>query len=428
MSFWQAFHYKHIITATLGVLFVGTAYGETAGRVNFIAGEVTATGTDSKQRPLYKGDLVKAGDKIETTAKGRIQIRMTDGGFISLRPNSVFVIEKYSFSKDTPEQGAVFFKFLQGGVRAISGVIGKVNKNNYQFNTPVATIGIRGTDYSTTLNNDVLKVTVSQGQIKLSTDIGSVDVNEGQSYEARQGQAPSPSSTPVEIENLETEEVVNVDASRAAGSLVSTTAGAGIAGSLARPKLESFASYNQFLQAMYVFKKAEEDAKSPKLAVKLPTNPNNLPELTASMAAGSQGTGDVIDGADSLDNTSDLIAAGLLNKSEEENLALTRSNFNNFPLKAIDSTNLGSSSIVGIFESGFYTDMNTIDDQLMLKFSIAASTPNYTSLTIDSTEKFYFRIIERLMSTEFLGNQLQVFANASDFNKAYIEVILRECE
>lgn len=40
-----------------------------------------------------------------------------------------------------------FFKLLKGGFRAVSGLIGKVDRNAYRISTPVATIGIRGTDY-----------------------------------------------------------------------------------------------------------------------------------------------------------------------------------------------------------------------------------------------------------------------------------------
>jgi hypothetical protein len=40
-----------------------------------------------------------------------------------------------------------FFKLLKGGFRAVSGLIGKVDRNEYRISTPVATIGIRGTDY-----------------------------------------------------------------------------------------------------------------------------------------------------------------------------------------------------------------------------------------------------------------------------------------
>lgn len=46
-----------------------------------------------------------------------------------------------------PPGSRAFFKLLKGGFRAVSGLIGKVDRNEYRVDTPVATIGIRGTDY-----------------------------------------------------------------------------------------------------------------------------------------------------------------------------------------------------------------------------------------------------------------------------------------
>jgi hypothetical protein len=64
----------------------------------------------------------------------------------------------------------------------LSGAIGKANRLNYQFKTPVATIGIRGTDYSTTLNNGEMLVTVNKGGVNVGNDIGDANVQEGESY------------------------------------------------------------------------------------------------------------------------------------------------------------------------------------------------------------------------------------------------------
>ena len=84
-----------------GMLLTGSVFAGTAGRVNFIAGEVSVTSLDNSTHTLYKGDLINAGDKLETSKNGRLQIRFTDGSILSLKPNSIFSVEKYSFSRDT---------------------------------------------------------------------------------------------------------------------------------------------------------------------------------------------------------------------------------------------------------------------------------------------------------------------------------------
>lgn len=173
---------RYFVSAMTGMLLTGSVFAGTAGRVNFIAGEVTVTSIDNSTHTLYKGDLINAGDKLETSKNGRLQIRFTDGSILSLKPNSIFSVEKYSFSRDTPEQGNVVFNFVRGGFRTISGAIGKVNRMNYRMNTPFATIGIRGTDYSASVKNEKVFVTVTDGKVHADNEAGNTDINAGESY------------------------------------------------------------------------------------------------------------------------------------------------------------------------------------------------------------------------------------------------------
>ena len=115
---------RYFLSAMTGMLLTGSVFAGTAGRVNFIAGEVSVTSLDNSTHTLYKGDLINAGDKLETSKNGRLQIRFTDGSILSLKPNSIFSVEKYSFSRDTPEQGNVVFNFVRGGFRTISVATG----------------------------------------------------------------------------------------------------------------------------------------------------------------------------------------------------------------------------------------------------------------------------------------------------------------
>jgi len=75
-------------------------------------------------------------------------LRMVDEAVIALRPDTVLRIDTYYYRPDQldgSERG--FFFLLKGGFRAITGVIGRNNKLNYLVTTPVATVGIRGTDH-----------------------------------------------------------------------------------------------------------------------------------------------------------------------------------------------------------------------------------------------------------------------------------------
>lgn len=111
------------------------------------AGEgLAAQGKDGSIRHLKSRSSVYEGDTIITRTHGA-QIRFSDGSLTSLRPETKFKIDTYSWKgkADGSEKG--FFNLIKGGLRTITGIIGKQNKQNYQMKTPVATIGIRGTEY-----------------------------------------------------------------------------------------------------------------------------------------------------------------------------------------------------------------------------------------------------------------------------------------
>lgn len=175
-------------------LMSSTVLAETAGRVSFVTGDVTATASNGDTRILRRGDTINGGDKISTRA-GRLQIRFTDGGFVSLQPNSVFGVDEYLYTNRKPEESSLFFSLLQGGMRTITGVIGKVNKQSYKVRTPVATIGIRGTGYRARLDdNGGLLVSVGSGFVHVENDGGSITAGAGQNISIP-GAASSPRLT-----------------------------------------------------------------------------------------------------------------------------------------------------------------------------------------------------------------------------------------
>lgn len=161
-----------------------------AGRIDFAFGTVTAISADGVTRKIAKGSDIFSGDSI-TTTDGRVQIRFTDGAYVALQPNTVFKIDQYLYEgkSDGKEKGS--FSLVKGGLRTITGAIGKVNKQNYEVRTPTATIGIRGTAYSATQSEDGLIVTVTQGLVSVSNQGGSMTLGAGQSALVR-----TPSSGP----------------------------------------------------------------------------------------------------------------------------------------------------------------------------------------------------------------------------------------
>lgn len=117
-----------------------------AGQVEAVAGQVTAAGADGAIRALGKNDPIYSGDIVSTGPNSRVRIVFSDKGVIFLRPSTRFVIKTYQHSGD-PEKDTSKFSLIRGGFRSVTGAIGKSNTKNYKVDTPVATIGIRGTDH-----------------------------------------------------------------------------------------------------------------------------------------------------------------------------------------------------------------------------------------------------------------------------------------
>lgn len=157
----------------------GQAAAEVAGRVSFVTGNVSVTASDGSTRALRRGDAINGGDRISTNS-GRLQLRFTDGGFVSLQPGTVFGIDEYLYANRKPEESSLFFSLLQGGMRTVTGAIGKVNKQSYKVRTPVATIGIRGTGYRALVGPRGLIVSVGSGFVNVANTRGDVTAGGGQ--------------------------------------------------------------------------------------------------------------------------------------------------------------------------------------------------------------------------------------------------------
>ncbi len=120
------------------------------GRVVWVKGNLKATMVNNEQRLLQKTSVIYLQDVLTTDATSQAQIVFTDGSLITFYPNTKFEIAKYAFdpSKKKGSVGSYFMNLIEGGFRTITGLIAKGNPKDYQVNTPVATIGVRGTDYA----------------------------------------------------------------------------------------------------------------------------------------------------------------------------------------------------------------------------------------------------------------------------------------
>jgi hypothetical protein len=172
-----------VLLAACTLSFLGSvhlAQAAPAAVVEFAIGNVSAVNSAGVSRSLNKGAEVQAGDTIDT-GTGRAQLRFSDGAYISLQPNSQFRIDEYNYSGKSDDSERGFFSLIKGGMRTITGLIGRSHRRNYQVRVPVATIGIRGTEYTLLFDGTALG-TVGEGEISVCNGAGCLNVSSGQSY------------------------------------------------------------------------------------------------------------------------------------------------------------------------------------------------------------------------------------------------------
>lgn len=117
---------------------------------------------------VQKGNRIREGDVIKTSASGHVHIRFMDGALVSVRPNSVFTIHEFKYNPAEPAASVVRLSLSKGEVRSISGAAAQAAKERFRLNTPLVAIGVKGTDFVTQTGQDATRVTVNQGAIVMA--------------------------------------------------------------------------------------------------------------------------------------------------------------------------------------------------------------------------------------------------------------------
>lgn len=121
------------------------AHAEAIGRVIVAVGDTTALRNGVTVK-LARGEEVQSGDTLRVGEASNMQVRFTDEGITALRSNSELRIDDYKFESEK-NVGKSFFSLVKGGMRSITGLIGRFNRDNYAVKATSATIGIRGTHF-----------------------------------------------------------------------------------------------------------------------------------------------------------------------------------------------------------------------------------------------------------------------------------------
>jgi hypothetical protein len=122
---------------------IGTITEQQAAVPSIQRSKTTLSGT--------KGTGVEMADEIKTSA-GKVGIKFQDDTKVQVNENSKLVIDEFVYDPKNKDAGKLALNMASGTVRYASGAIAKNNPSKVAINTPTATIAVRGTDFSATVD------------------------------------------------------------------------------------------------------------------------------------------------------------------------------------------------------------------------------------------------------------------------------------
>ncbi|MYM86870.1 iron dicitrate transport regulator FecR [Rugamonas sp. FT82W] len=135
-----------LLLALCGAAGAGWA-AQVVGTVVQLSGPLLSKKADGVVRILSMRSEVESGDMLVTEKNTYAMVKFIDNSEITLKPGTTFKVENFSYDAGKPEADNASFNLVKGGLRSVTGLLGKRNKEKFAMKTPSATIGIRGTTF-----------------------------------------------------------------------------------------------------------------------------------------------------------------------------------------------------------------------------------------------------------------------------------------
>ena len=145
-----------------------TAAAHVGGEVMFVSGVAQRVEQDGKRSAVAKGMQLLEGDRVRTNGESHVYVRLRDGGLLVVRPSSELHIDLWRFDPSQPQDSRIRYTLDNGVARHVSGLAAKAARDKFRFNTPMAAIGVRGTDFTVLADPLFTRVAVQSGGVILN--------------------------------------------------------------------------------------------------------------------------------------------------------------------------------------------------------------------------------------------------------------------
>ena len=144
------------------------APAQQGGEVMFVSGVAQRVAADGRASAVAKGMLLAEGDRVKTGPDSHVYVRMRDGGLLVVRPASDLHVDLWRYDPAQPQDSRIKYTLDSGVARHVSGAGAKAARDKFRFNTPMAAIGVRGTDFTVLADPAVTRVSVQSGGVVVS--------------------------------------------------------------------------------------------------------------------------------------------------------------------------------------------------------------------------------------------------------------------
>lgn len=150
-----------------------------AGQVTDAVGDVFILRADGTKLAAEKGMMVFQGDIVEAAVDSAVNIVFADNSSFAVSEGARLSVDQYIYDAEK-KSGSSFFSMLKGAFIYTSGMIGKSDPENVNIDTPVGSIGIRGTVVAGVINEagQLSEITVIDGAVVVSNGVDSYVLDE----------------------------------------------------------------------------------------------------------------------------------------------------------------------------------------------------------------------------------------------------------
>ena len=158
---------KTLLAAGCCWAFALQAASQHVARVSMTVGQAQRIGVSGCAEPLLLGALLQEQDRIITGKDAMVILVFSDQARVALRPESELVIRSYKIDPSGTDT-QMHLDLVRGTVRQISGQAAHRQPERYRLNTPIAAIGVRGTDFLAKASERATEAYVHEGAIVVS--------------------------------------------------------------------------------------------------------------------------------------------------------------------------------------------------------------------------------------------------------------------